>query len=168
MFGLGWSYPSDLWSVGCILAELLTGELLFKTHEDMEHLALMEKIVGPIPEHMCLAAEKLHCENERSSSREHKRSKRRGRSTSRPRVSDWVKKGRIRWPANASGKTSLARVKNALHIKVQFRNKEFADLLLKLLKHDPAERISACEAMKHSFFKNIIDRNGNIYLDERT
>jgi hypothetical protein len=23
--GLGWEYPSDMWSVGCILAELFTG-----------------------------------------------------------------------------------------------------------------------------------------------
>mmetsp|Transcript_6919 Transcript_6919/g.9595 ORF Transcript_6919/g.9595 Transcript_6919/m.9595 type:complete len:164 (-) Transcript_6919:367-858(-) len=79
MFGLGWSYPSDLWSIGCILAELYTGELLFKTHEDMEHLALMEKIVGPIPETMCLEAEKLH-RGESSSSREHKK-RRKGRSS---------------------------------------------------------------------------------------
>jgi len=50
LLGLGWSYPSDMWSVGCILAELYTGELLFGTHEDLEHLALMEKILGkPLP-----------------------------------------------------------------------------------------------------------------------
>jgi len=172
MFGLGWSYPSDLWSVGCILAELYTGDLLFKTHEDMEHLALMEKIVGPLPQHMCLAAEKLHRRDENSSSShrggEHKRSKRRGRSTSRPRVSDWVEKGRIRWPENASGKSSLTKVRRARHIKAQFRNKEYVDLLLKLLQHDPKERISAKEAMRHPFFKNIVDRNGNVHLDERT
>jgi dual-specificity kinase len=46
LLGLGWSYPSDSWSVGCILAELLTGELLFGTHEDLEHLALMEYVFG--------------------------------------------------------------------------------------------------------------------------
>lgn len=46
LLGVGWSYPSDLWSVGCILAELVTGELLFATHEDLEHLALIEKIIG--------------------------------------------------------------------------------------------------------------------------
>jgi serine/threonine protein kinase len=45
LLGLSWSYPSDIWSVGCILPELLTGDYLFSTHEDMEHLALMEKIL---------------------------------------------------------------------------------------------------------------------------
>jgi serine/threonine protein kinase len=31
ILGLGWSTPSDVWSLGCILMELYTGELLFKT-----------------------------------------------------------------------------------------------------------------------------------------
>ena len=45
----GWSFPSDLWSVGCILAELCTGDLLFATHDNVENLALMERIVGKFP-----------------------------------------------------------------------------------------------------------------------
>ena len=43
MLGLEWSYPSDLWSVGCIVMELYRGRLLFQTHENMEHFALIEK-----------------------------------------------------------------------------------------------------------------------------
>eukprot|EP00466_Bigelowiella_natans_P016799 jgi/Bigna1/76903/fgenesh1_pg.44_\ len=51
ILNVGWSFPADIWSVGCILAELRTGRLLFDTHEtipppqDLEHLALMEKIL---------------------------------------------------------------------------------------------------------------------------
>ena len=41
-----WSYPSDLWSAGCIIAELYTGHLLFQTHDNAEHLALMEHTCG--------------------------------------------------------------------------------------------------------------------------
>jgi hypothetical protein len=39
--GLPWGSPSDLWSIGCILPELFTGEYLFGTHENLEHLALV-------------------------------------------------------------------------------------------------------------------------------
>lgn len=39
-----WDEKSDVWSIGCILAELYTGELLFPTHDDREHLAMIQKI----------------------------------------------------------------------------------------------------------------------------
>ena len=55
--GLGWSYPCDIWSVGCILVELCTGEALFQTHEYLEHLAMMERVFGPLPYHMLKRAE---------------------------------------------------------------------------------------------------------------
>ncbi|KAH9776463.1 serine/threonine-protein kinase AFC2 [Citrus sinensis] len=52
ILGLGWTYPCDIWSVGCILVELCTGEALFQTHENLEHLAMMERVLGPLPQHM--------------------------------------------------------------------------------------------------------------------
>jgi len=54
ILGLRWSHPSDIWSIGCILAELYCGELLFATHHDAEHLQLMKKILGVdrFPRHM--------------------------------------------------------------------------------------------------------------------
>ncbi len=49
----------DFWSVGCILFELLTGDILFnpkkgnkKINQDFHHLYLMEKFLGPIPNDM--------------------------------------------------------------------------------------------------------------------
>ena len=35
--------------MACILFELYTGELYFDTHENFEHLAMIEKSFGPIP-----------------------------------------------------------------------------------------------------------------------
>eukprot|EP01083_Nonionella_stella_P003983 11463_1 len=54
ILNLKWSYPSDIWSIGCILSELFCGELLFATHSDAEHLQLMQKIlnVKQFPLHM--------------------------------------------------------------------------------------------------------------------
>jgi dual-specificity kinase len=43
---LGWSYPCDIWSVGCILVEFFTGDALFQTHDNLEHLAMMESVCG--------------------------------------------------------------------------------------------------------------------------
>ena len=47
-----WNEKSDLWSMACILVELYTGELFFDTHENVEHLAMIEKQCGPIPKWM--------------------------------------------------------------------------------------------------------------------
>jgi len=52
ILGIGWSMPSDMWSCGCILAELFKGQLLFATHDNLEHLALMERIISPFPHWM--------------------------------------------------------------------------------------------------------------------
>lgn len=53
ILGLGWSYPCDMWSVGCILVELFTGDALFQTHANHEHLAMMQKTLNDkIPHHM--------------------------------------------------------------------------------------------------------------------
>ncbi|KDD71230.1 hypothetical protein H632_c5507p0, partial [Helicosporidium sp. ATCC 50920] len=61
VMGLGWSLPTDIWSVGCILVELLTGDVLFNTHHDLEHLAMMEAALGRIPEDMALRAQGGAC-----------------------------------------------------------------------------------------------------------
>ena len=47
-----WNEKSDVWSIGCIICELITGEMLFPTYEDYEHLAMIEKNSGKFPHWM--------------------------------------------------------------------------------------------------------------------
>eukprot|EP01035_Chromulina_nebulosa_P020016 gene20016-25991_t len=49
---IGWSFPSDIWSIGCIIAEIYSGDLLFATHDELEHLAMIEKCLGCFPQYM--------------------------------------------------------------------------------------------------------------------
>ena len=49
VLGLKWSYPCDLWSLGCILLELTETRLTFDTHDTAQHLAMIERLCGPIP-----------------------------------------------------------------------------------------------------------------------
>lgn len=44
-----WTSKSDVWGVGCIILELITGKLFFATHETYEHLAMIERVNGPMP-----------------------------------------------------------------------------------------------------------------------
>lgn len=44
ILNLGWSFACDIWSIGCILVEFYTGDALFQTHDNLEHLAMMESV----------------------------------------------------------------------------------------------------------------------------
>ena len=50
ILGLGWEYPCDVFSLGCILVEFYTGMALFQTHDNLEHLAMMEMVMGRMPD----------------------------------------------------------------------------------------------------------------------
>jgi len=136
--GLGWSHAIDNWSMGCILAELWTGELLFQTHDEVEHLALMERILGTLPAEML-------------------------RTAAANRRSDRTyRNGALRWPERASSRDSET------HVRMQPRLKDllcggahsslwspelesFYDLLLRLLEYEPAHRLRAEAARAHPF-----------------
>jgi len=59
ILALTWSHPCDLWSIGCILMELHTGSALFQTHDDIEHLAMMEQMLGTISVEMASNAKRM-------------------------------------------------------------------------------------------------------------
>lgn len=64
ILGLGWSFPCDIWSIGCILVEFFTGDALFQTHDNLEHLAMMEAVVGTrIDTHLVQTLNKMSTRN---------------------------------------------------------------------------------------------------------
>jgi len=134
--GMRWGCPVDLWSVGCILAELYTGHVLFGTHDEAEHLALMERALGAIPRRMARAA------SERAQRR-------------------WFVQGVLNWPQAAPNRKSERHVRDAARLKdALMRDRpwtcvhdEFLSLLLRLLEYLPEQRITAREALQHPFMK---------------
>ncbi|XP_058192119.1 serine/threonine-protein kinase AFC3 isoform X1 [Rhododendron vialii] len=129
ILGLGWTYPCDLWSIGCILVELCSGSALFQTHENLEHLAMMERVLGPLPEHMVRKAERGSRLN-------------------------WPEGAISRESIRAVNK--MDRLKNLVsqHVVGAYRFL-LIDLLHGLLKFDPSERITARDALNHPFFENM-------------
>ncbi|CAL0306782.1 unnamed protein product [Lupinus luteus] len=138
ILGLGWSYPCDVWSVGCILVELCTGEALFQTHENLEHLAMMERVLGALPQHMLKRIDR-HAEK-------------------------YVRKGRLDWPEGAASRDSikavmkLPRLQNLIMLHVDHSAGDLIHLLQGLLRFDPSERLTAKEALRHSFFRDRLRR----------
>jgi len=136
ILSLGWNERSDIWSIGCILMELYTGELLFGTHENLEHLALMERIVRPLPGPMLSQANKS-CKEKYLTQEE-------GRDGS------W----RLSWPERASSMSSQRHVRSqrVLPEMTPDRHSRFAELVGHLLTPLPLDRPSAQQALKHKFF----------------
>ncbi|TYH80387.1 hypothetical protein ES332_D03G128700v1 [Gossypium tomentosum] len=132
ILGLGWSYACDIWSVGCILVELCTGEALFQTHENLEHLAMMERVLGPLPQHMLKRVDR-HAEK-------------------------YVRRGRLDWPDGATSRESikavlkLPRLQNLIMQHVDHSAGDLIHLLQGLLRYDPIDRLTAREALRHPFF----------------
>jgi len=137
IMGLGWTYPCDMWSVGCILAELVTGEALFKTHDDLEHLAMIQQVVGHVPAKMA----------KRASSRS---------------APYFDKSGKLLWPSELTlpgGIEAVEKLK-ALNTIISERCDNstlpaldlFLDLMKGMLQVDPSRRISAASALSHRFF----------------
>lgn len=50
ILGAKYDYKIDMWSLGCILAELFTGYVLFQNESIQQLLAIVVGIVGPFPE----------------------------------------------------------------------------------------------------------------------
>ena len=49
ILGMRWMEAVDVWSVGCVLLELLNGKLIFATNCSIDHLHQIGKVIGPIP-----------------------------------------------------------------------------------------------------------------------
>lgn len=135
VLGLPWDETSDLFSAGCIIAMLYLGERPFSVHEDMEHLAMMEKVLGgELPRAMLsraaqerLLPDGVHCA-----------------------------RGRLLWPQKAPDASAVERVRDIplLRDRVCARHHIFYDSLLHgLLQPDPRKRLAASAALQCGFFK---------------
>ena len=170
ILGLGWSYPCDIWSVGGIIFELITGEALFQTHENREHLAMMERVLGPIPADLSRRATKGATKyftrrspyrGERGVGERPPAAAGEDREPTRsPSVQDGPLK--LNWPEPGTTGESVSAVKRLGPLKdlmgglcdssVTDELERLADLITLMLQYDPETRITAEEALKHDFF----------------
>ncbi|KAI9012095.1 kinase-like domain-containing protein [Phycomyces nitens] len=130
ILGLGWSYPCDMWSIGCILVEFFTGEALFQTHDNLEHLSMMEVVLGPIPHSLIRAASK--------------------------EAKEFFVNDRLGVPIITT-QQSRKYIQRLKHLRAIISpstqlNVYFLDLLEKMLVYDPKHRITARDALCHPFF----------------
>jgi dual-specificity kinase len=151
ILNLGWSYPCDIWSIGCILVEFFTGDALFQTHDNLEHLAMMEAVCGgKIDRDIVRAVYK----QDRGSSRNSANS-----------AARYFKSYKLDYPNAETNKASKKYVKamKKLHETIPGHtdfNKQFLDLLRRIFVYDPKKRITAKDALQHPWFKESLMDDG--------
>ena len=123
----GWGTQSDMWSVGCILVELYTGEPLFPFHNDYAHLALMEKLLGRIPVKMT-----------------------RNLPYSLKRY--FNDKNQLVFSAESEAEENY--IKKSLYLEELIPENDFRDFIAEFLKFIPERRITPAEALNHRFLSN--------------
>ncbi|XP_045767472.1 dual specificity protein kinase lkh1 isoform X8 [Maniola jurtina] len=126
---LGWSQPCDVWSIGCIMFELQQGNTLFQTHDNREHLAMMERILGPIP---CRMARKTRTK--------------------------YFYHSKLDWDEKSSAGRYVRENCKPLSRYLQGNSEEHRqlfDLIARMLEYDPTQRITLRDALKHPFFTKL-------------
>jgi len=131
---LGWSQPCDVWSTGCIIFELYQGHTLFQTHDNLEHLAMMTRILGDISSHLV-----------------------------RRTNTNYFHAGRLSWdwslPAAryaAQHCRPLPQYRRCGTNTVQGQEESvMLDLVARMLEYDPGSRISLSESLRHPFFDRL-------------
>ncbi|XP_018342413.1 PREDICTED: probable serine/threonine-protein kinase clkA isoform X1 [Trachymyrmex septentrionalis] len=123
---LGWSQPCDVWSIGCILFELYLGITLFQTHDNREHLAMMERILGTIPHRMA-----------------------------RKTKTKYFYHGKLDWDDKSSAGRYVRDNCKPLHrymLSDDEEHRQLFDLVQRMLEYEPSQRITLKDALTHPFF----------------
>ncbi|XP_018420745.1 PREDICTED: dual specificity protein kinase CLK2 isoform X2 [Nanorana parkeri] len=127
---LGWSQPCDVWSIGCIIFEYYVGFTLFQTHDNKEHLAMMERILGPVPSKM----------------------------VRKTRKQKYFYHGRLDWDDNSSAGRYVRENCKPLRkymVSDSVDHRQLFHLIEGMLEYDPSKRLSLAEALKHPFFSPL-------------
>lgn len=142
IMGIEYDTPSDIWSVACIVFELITGDYLFNPENkyvgrkrellrDREHLSLMVDLLGKIPTELSLSDDCYNSEDLFDN---------RGRIRGHKKIKDY-------WPLKA-----VFLEKYELDETLA---QELTDFMLPMLEFDPRKRATAQEMLNHKWFNDL-------------
>jgi len=129
VLGMKWSFPIDIWSIGCIMLEFIYGRMVFNTHDSVDHLNQMKTMIGPMPDNI-----KKAIPEEVMKAYYHKNGKLR------------LEKAKI----SAVHCQPLRK-----YLGKSAEDQEMLDLVSKMLQWDPKKRITANDALCHPFFRTV-------------
>eukprot|EP01094_Clydonella_sp_ATCC50884_P028050 TRINITY_DN8308_c0_g1_i3.p1 TRINITY_DN8308_c0_g1~~TRINITY_DN8308_c0_g1_i3.p1 ORF type:complete len:290 (-),score=102.83 TRINITY_DN8308_c0_g1_i3:214-1083(-) len=129
MLGLPYDTGVDIWSLGCIIAELFTGSVLFLNDSIPTLLGRIDAIVGPFPPSMA----------------ERARYFRRYYTTS----------GKLFERRPEGTPVFIHPKRTTLRKRIHTDDVKFLDFLERLLEIDPKKRLTAKQALKHPWLEGV-------------
>uniref|UniRef100_A0AAQ5X955 dual-specificity kinase n=1 Tax=Amphiprion ocellaris TaxID=80972 RepID=A0AAQ5X955_AMPOC len=153
LLGMPYDLAIDMWSLGCILVEMHTGEPLFSGSNEVDQMNKIVEVLGIPPSHMLDAAPKARKYFDKLSD---------GLWT--------VKKNKDEYKPPATrrlheilgvetGGPGGRRAGEPGHAPCDYL--KFKDLILRMLDYDPKSRITPFYALQHNFFKKTTDEGTN-------
>ncbi|ETI20144.1 hypothetical protein G647_08178 [Cladophialophora carrionii CBS 160.54] len=128
ILGMSYGMPIDMWSVGCILAELFTGYPIFPGENEQEQLACIMEVFGPPEKHLI------------------------EKSSRRKLFFDSM--GKPRLTVSSKGKRRRPSSKDLRQV-LRCDDEAFLDFITKCLKWDPTRRMTPQDAVKHEFITGV-------------
>jgi len=155
LLGLPYDMAIDMWSLGCILVEMHTGEPLFSGSNEVDQVNKIVEVLGIPPSYLLDKAPKARRYFEKHSD---------GKYT--------VRKYKDNRKYAAPGTKQLHNILGCETGGPQGRRKneightlqdylKFKDLVIRMLDYDPKTRITPFQALQHTFFKRTTDEGTN-------
>uniref|UniRef100_A0A3Q1F9C7 dual-specificity kinase n=1 Tax=Acanthochromis polyacanthus TaxID=80966 RepID=A0A3Q1F9C7_9TELE len=156
LLGMPYDLAIDMWSLGCILVEMHTGEPLFSGSNEVDQMNKIVEVLGIPPSHMLDAAPKARKYFDKLSDglwtvKKNKDVKKEYKPPATRRLHEIL--------GVETGGPGGRRAGEPGHAPCDYL--KFKDLILRMLDYDPKSRITPFYALQHNFFKKTTDEGTN-------
>ncbi|KAJ2771833.1 serine/threonine protein kinase, CMGC, dual-specificity, partial [Coemansia nantahalensis] len=153
ILGLPYGPGIDMWSLGCIAAELLTGHPLFPGENEREQLACIIEVLGPPPPYMLERAPR--CADFAEPVPFGVQATPVGGMLLLPNGACVVGNVAVKPHTNSKNKRRRPGSRPLSHVLAQARDPRLVDFVLRTLAWDPAMRMSPEDALRHPWIADM-------------
>ncbi|CAH1280610.1 unnamed protein product [Diabrotica balteata] len=156
LLGIPYDLAIDMWSLGCILVEMHTGEPLFSGANEIDQMNKIVEVLGMPPKHLLDQANKTRkffekLPGERRYILKKTKDGKKYKIPGTRRLHDIL--------GVETGGPGGRRANEVGHTMSDYL--KFKDLILRMLEYDPKTRITPYYALQHNFFKRTSDESTN-------
>merc|ERR1719312_1250963 len=155
LFGIPYDLAIDMWSLGCILVEMHTGEPLFSGANEVDQVNKIVEVLGLPPKHVLDQSPKakkyFHLLPDGSYVLNVSKDGKKYRGASSRKIDDIL-------GVETGGPQGRRSGEPGHNVSDYIR---FRDLILRMLEYDPKARITPYYALQHNFFKRTTEESGS-------